>query len=81
MSLSDRLKRAYKDFSAVEPPKEQNELHYGQVAFLCDCKACKNCSYPNCRHTTDIRHAKNFEVGGNGDYWEVDDDDRQEVSR
>ena len=51
-----------------------------EVAYLCDRKACKNCAYPNCKHTTDIRHAKNFEVSANGSYWEADDD-RQEVSR
>lgn len=81
MSIFDRVKRAYKAFSTVDPPKEQNEPHYGQVVFLCDHRACKVCSYPNCRHTFDILHAKNFVVSGNGIYWEVDDDDRQEVSR
>lgn len=30
------------------------------VAYECDRKACSVCSYPTCRHTTDIEHAKNF---------------------
>lgn len=27
--------------------------------YLCDQKKCKNCTYPICRHTEDIKHAKN----------------------
>ena len=33
--------------------------------YLCDRRACKHCS-PECRHTTDITHAKNFELGIDG---------------
>ena len=29
------------------------------VLYLCDRKACDNCSYPLCNHTTDISHAFN----------------------
>lgn len=40
-------------------------VHYDgieAVLFLCDRKACEGgCLYPNCSHTTDITHAKNFE--------------------
>lgn len=35
------------------------------IAYLCDRKQCENCSYPTCRHTTDISHAVNFEQCGN----------------
>lgn len=28
-------------------------------AYLCDRKKCEDCSYPDCKHTTDITHAKN----------------------
>lgn len=31
-----------------------------KIAFLCDRKKCKDCSYQECKHTTDIKHAKNF---------------------
>ena len=31
-----------------------------QVLYLCDRRACSKCSYPQCEHTTDISHAKNF---------------------
>lgn len=35
------------------------------VAYLCDHLQCPDCSYPNCDHTTDITHARNFvSVGG-----------------
>lgn len=27
--------------------------------YLCDTKKCKNCSYPFCRHTSDVNHAIN----------------------
>lgn len=27
--------------------------------YLCDQKKCVNCSYPECKHTTDFNHAKN----------------------
>lgn len=30
------------------------------VAYLCDRQACETCSYPDCKHTTDIDHAVNF---------------------
>ena len=33
--------------------------------YLCDRRACNHCS-PECRHTTDITHAKNFELGIDG---------------
>lgn len=33
--------------------------------YLCDRRACKHCS-PECRHTKDIAHAKNFELGIDG---------------
>lgn len=32
------------------------------VLYLCDRKACKKYSFPQCCHTTDIRHATNFSM-------------------
>lgn len=32
------------------------------VLYICDRQACKNCSFPRCCHTTDIRHATNFSM-------------------
>lgn len=52
--------------------------------FLCDQKKCKKCSYPECKHTTDIKHAKNktdrkfisygheMSVSDEIQYWEVE---------
>lgn len=34
------------------------------VLYECDRRACSRCSYPNCQHTEDISHAKNFHVCG-----------------
>lgn len=34
------------------------------ILFICDRKACERCCYPQCRHTPDIEHAKNFAPAG-----------------
>lgn len=31
-----------------------------EVLYLCDGEKCEDCSYPLCKHTEDIEHAKNF---------------------
>ena len=41
-----------------------------KIAYLCDEKKCDNCSYPDCKYTFDIKHAKNFKKGKNGVYEE-----------
>lgn len=49
---------------------------FGRKTFyLCDGKACGDfCPNPNCYHTTDVTHAKNFRAANCGedrfDYWE-----------
>lgn len=35
---------------------------YNDILYLCDRRACNSCGYPRCKHTRDIRHAKNFNV-------------------
>ncbi len=37
-----------------------------KVRFVCDRRACERCTplKPGCRHTSDVRHAKNFELMG-----------------
>lgn len=37
-----------------------------KIRFVCDRRACRKCSpiMPGCRHTADVRHAKNFELRG-----------------
>lgn len=40
--------------SGVLRAKERN------ILFLCDRKACEKCSYPQCRHTPELEHARNF---------------------
>lgn len=34
------------------------------ILFLCDRKACEKCSYPTCRHTPELEHARNFAPAG-----------------
>lgn len=36
------------------------------IAYVCDRKACTNCTAPECMHTLDICHAANFEAHSTG---------------
>jgi hypothetical protein len=36
------------------------------VLYLCDKRECEKCSSVQCKHTLDITHAKNFELGIDG---------------
>ena len=48
------------------------------IHFVCDRRKCHSC-HPECSHTTDIKHAKNFTVSGVDDlYFEEDDYECQE---
>lgn len=40
-----------------------------KILYLCDGQKCKN-GYIECKYTTDITHAKNFEYDGYIGYWE-----------
>lgn len=40
--------------NSISRAKERN------ILFLCDRKACEKCSYPTCRHTPKLEHARNF---------------------
>lgn len=44
--------------SSILRAKERN------ILFLCDRKACEECSYPQCRHTPELEHARNFAPAG-----------------
>ena len=44
--------------NSVSRAKERN------ILFLCDRKACEKCSYPTCRHTPELEHARNFAPAG-----------------
>lgn len=44
--------------NSISWAKERN------ILFLCDRKACEKCSYPQCRHTPELEHAKNFAPAG-----------------
>lgn len=30
------------------------------ICYICDKQQCTNCTYPECRHTTDPKHALNY---------------------
>lgn len=40
------------------------------ILYLCDLKACDPCSHTECKHTSDISHAVNFERLGNNHWFE-----------
>ena len=42
-----------------------------KVFFLCDHRACERCGAGPCSHTEDIRHAANFQMDGQGNFWET----------
>ena len=44
--------------SSISRAKERN------ILFLCDRKASEKCSYPQCRHTPELEHARNFAPAG-----------------
>ena len=41
-----------------------------KILYLCNRKKCENCSYPTCKHTTDIDYAVSFEKNEAGCYEE-----------
>ena len=41
------------------------------IAYICDRRACIDCTNDDCTHTTNIDHAKNFIKGKDGKYIEV----------
>ncbi len=43
-----------------------------KVYYLCDRKRCQNCSYPFCKHTSDVTHAINFKKDDDGIFVEGD---------
>ena len=51
----------------------RNQVESPRIAYLCDRIACPVCSYPMCRHTTDITHAKNFVCSEDERYIETED--------
>lgn len=81
-TLIDKFRDAYRAFRG----KQISSLTFGidvkrcsdcdyknlrpYILYLCDQKACQNCSYPMCRHTTDIEHAKNFKYSFRTDIFE-----------
>lgn len=42
----------------------------GDVLYSCDLKACDPCPHTECKHTSDISHAVNFERVGNNHWFE-----------
>lgn len=64
------LKTSIED--GIKNASEVRDLAHAQIPdihYLCDRKACGgHCSYPTCKHTTDITHAKNFVACGDKEH-------------
>lgn len=73
---ADEIKRLLRNIIADQekPVVLQKEFNIKKgdkkIAFICDRRACDTCSYPNCKHTTDIKHAENFVLTKIGNYEE-----------
>lgn len=50
--------------SVVLLPGGVSQAKERKILFLCDRKACEKCSYPQCRHTQELEHARNFAPAG-----------------
>ena len=50
----------------------------GNVLYICDRKLCKHCT-SHCKHTSDIKHAVNFESQFNGEYFVEKDIMEEEI--
>lgn len=50
------------DLRMYIPPMPKLEYLPAKIAYICDGKACGDvCPNPECRHTLDVWHAKNFQ--------------------
>lgn len=49
-------------FTLITPPPMKPPKPH--ILYLCDRRACENCN-AECKYTTDIKHAKNYELNGN----------------
>lgn len=50
--------------SVVLLPNSISQAKERNILFLCDRKTCEKCSYPTCRHTPELEHARNFAPAG-----------------
>lgn len=50
--------------SVVLLPGGVSQAKERKILFLCDRKDCEKCSYPQCRHTQELEHARNFAPAG-----------------
>ena len=62
-----------------EIPGTEVKTEPAKILYICDRRACHNCSYPNCAHTSDINHAVNFKCE-NGYFVEKDGDEYNHMS-
>lgn len=62
--LTGKYKNDIKELDLIFKEKSKPNILY-----ICDHRACASCSNSECNHTSDIRHAMNFELLGRN-FWE-----------
>ena len=82
-TLLDRIRDAIRAFRGKQvgsvtfgiDVKRCSECHEDEhVLYICDQTKCHKCSYPECKHTHDLFHAKNFKyMFGDGAFWEIEE--------
>lgn len=68
-----RSRKKQDDRVEVEHIETDTEKNESRIFYQCDHRACDSCAgyaEGNCDHTSDIRHAKNFEMIGK-DFYEI----------
>lgn len=58
------MSRCNKCKSALNGSHNRDDEKHYKILFKCDRRKCDVCDENACQHTTDIRHAKNFELHG-----------------
>lgn len=81
-NVSVALRQTAIDRLKVSQDKPTPEEYVGRIIFLCNRKACPNCIYPECKHTSNIEYAKSFEkhFARTGDFfWEMEHPEETET--
>lgn len=61
MKLFEKIKKYFRELREYDVDEDVYDPSDCKIFYICDRKACKKCAYPECKHTTNIYHARNFE--------------------
>lgn len=71
LTISSKEDLYYDDYELLNALNMAIDALGESVAYICDEEACDSCNNPECHHTLDIYHAKNFEEIEPGKFMEV----------